>query len=255
MVVAGPSGCGKTMLIVSMITTDLYRRRDGKSVFKRVFVFSPSVHADPAWLPVKKFVREDAQGAREGAVGMGPLRPGRAPASSSRTQREIIAAAKEKKLKKLFNVLMVVDDFADDPSVHAGATQLLHSLFTRGRHALHLDDRRDAEVPGASRRSSASTPRRSSSFGSGPSRSCWPSSRRSRRSSPRTPSSALIRKATEEQYSFLYVDLAARRPDQMFWLRFQSRLVPKVEKPDHHRGALRADSDDGDEQRPATAQG
>ena len=39
-VVAGPSGCGKTLLIVTMIT-DLYRKKDGKSVFKRVYVFSP----------------------------------------------------------------------------------------------------------------------------------------------------------------------------------------------------------------------
>ena len=46
-VIAGPSGCGKTLLIVTMIT-DLYRRKDGKSIFQRVYVFSPSVHADPA---------------------------------------------------------------------------------------------------------------------------------------------------------------------------------------------------------------
>jgi hypothetical protein len=53
---------------------------------------------------------------------------------------------------------------------------------------------------------------------------------------------ALIRKATEEPYSFLYVDLAAKRPDQMFWLRFERRLVPKV-MADHHRGALRDDEE------------
>ena len=57
-IIAGPSGCGKTMLIVTMIT-DLYRKKDGKSVFKRVYVFSPSVHADPAWIPVKKFVKDE----------------------------------------------------------------------------------------------------------------------------------------------------------------------------------------------------
>jgi hypothetical protein len=61
---------------------------------------------------------------------------------------------------------------------------------------------------------------------------------------------SLIRKATEQQYSFLYVDLAAKRPDQMFWLRFEKRLVPAVAA-DHHRGALKGprdddDSDDGD---------
>jgi hypothetical protein len=37
---------------------------------------------------------------------------------------------------------------------------------------------------------------------------------------------ALIRHATEEPYSFLYVNLAAKRPEEMFWLRFERRLVP-----------------------------
>ena len=43
---------------------------------------------------------------------------------------------------------------------------------------------------------------------------------------------ALIRAATEKPYSFLYCDLAAKRPDEMFWLNFEQRLVP--------------DSDDGE---------
>ena len=38
---------------------------------------------------------------------------------------------------------------------------------------------------------------------------------------------ALIRHATEQPYSFLYVDLAAKKPDEMFWLRFEKRLVPR----------------------------
>ena len=37
---------------------------------------------------------------------------------------------------------------------------------------------------------------------------------------------ALIRAATEKPYSFLYCDLAAKRPDEMFWLNFEQRLVP-----------------------------
>ena len=38
---------------------------------------------------------------------------------------------------------------------------------------------------------------------------------------------ALLRHATEQPYSFLYVDLAAKKPDEMFWLRFEKRLVPR----------------------------
>jgi hypothetical protein len=42
--------------------------------------------------------------------------------------------AKQKKVRKLFNILVVVDDFADDPAF-SRRDALLHSLFTRGRHA------------------------------------------------------------------------------------------------------------------------
>ena len=34
------------------------------------------------------------------------------------------------------------------------------------------------------------------------------------------------RENAEKPYSFLYCDLAAKRPDEMFWLNFEQRLVP-----------------------------
>ena len=52
MLCVGPSGSGKTVFLTALIT-DLY-----KGCFERVYVFSPSVHVDGAWLPVKKFVKE-----------------------------------------------------------------------------------------------------------------------------------------------------------------------------------------------------
>jgi hypothetical protein len=54
MIVAGPSGVGKTQLLQSIIL-DFYRTKGGKSVFARVYVFSPSCFADPVWGPVRKF--------------------------------------------------------------------------------------------------------------------------------------------------------------------------------------------------------
>ena len=50
----GPSGSGKTQLIQSMII-DMYRTKGGGSCFSRVYIWSPSVHVDPAWIPVKRF--------------------------------------------------------------------------------------------------------------------------------------------------------------------------------------------------------
>ena len=37
--------------------------------------------------------------------------------------------------KKLYQILLLVDDFADDPSFSRNS-KLLHSLFTRGRHSM-----------------------------------------------------------------------------------------------------------------------
>ena len=139
-------------------------------------------------------------------------------------QRKVIAIAKERRLKRLFNVLIVVDDFADDPRM-SRQDRLLHSLYTRGRHAfcstivatqkyralspvirvnatalIVFRLRSEAELMAIVEETSAAY--------------------------DRPTVIALIRRATEEPYSFLYLDLAAKRPDQMFWLRFEKRLVP-----------------------------
>ena len=57
-IIAAPSGAGKTVLLQSMVL-ELYRTKSGKSPFSRIYIWSPSVHVDPAWLPVKQFIREE----------------------------------------------------------------------------------------------------------------------------------------------------------------------------------------------------
>ena len=42
---------------------------------------------------------------------------------------------KDRKKKKLYQILILVDDFAGDPSL-SRSSKLLHSLFTRGRHSM-----------------------------------------------------------------------------------------------------------------------
>ena len=49
------------------------------------------------------------------------------------TQRKIIHHMKEQKMKKLHSILIIVDDFADDPKF-VRYTKFLHGLSTRGRH-------------------------------------------------------------------------------------------------------------------------
>ena len=50
------------------------------------------------------------------------------------TQRKIIEYQKKHNHNKLFSILIVVDDFADDVKFSRNS-KLLHSLFTRGRHS------------------------------------------------------------------------------------------------------------------------
>jgi len=49
------------------------------------------------------------------------------------TQRKVISLLEKQGRNKLFSVLVVIDDFADDP-VFTRQSKLLHGLFTRGRH-------------------------------------------------------------------------------------------------------------------------
>ena len=51
------------------------------------------------------------------------------------TQRRVVEYMKSKKKEKLYQILILVDDFADDPSFSRNS-KLLHSLFTRGRHSM-----------------------------------------------------------------------------------------------------------------------
>ena len=52
-----------------------------------------------------------------------------------RSHTQVVEYQKTKKdTKKIFQILLVVDDFADDPAFSRNS-KLLHSLFTRGRHS------------------------------------------------------------------------------------------------------------------------
>ena len=128
-IILGPSGSGKTILLQNMIM-NLYDR-----CFERVYIFSPSINVDNSWSPVKSYI-EDKMNAHEtdddkfyfdhyDQEGL---------ESIITTQNKIILEQKSKNKKKLFQILIVIDDFADSPSF-SRHSKLLHSLYTRGRHA------------------------------------------------------------------------------------------------------------------------
>ena len=51
-IILGPSGSGKMVVLVDMILR-LYR-----GAWERIYIFSPSVHIDSSWAPVKDYIEK-----------------------------------------------------------------------------------------------------------------------------------------------------------------------------------------------------
>ena len=127
-VILGPSGSGKSILLQNFIL-DIYHK-----CFSRIYIFSPSINVDyQTWQPVKDMITKEITNNddeqfyfdhydEEGLFNF------------INTQRKIIEYQKKHNHNKLFSILIVVDDFADDVKFSRNS-KLLHSLFTRGRHS------------------------------------------------------------------------------------------------------------------------
>ena len=124
--VASSTG-GKTVLIQNLILK-IYR-----GSFERIHIFSPSVHVDDTWTPVKKYITDvmkvDTEKEKLYYEDYDPIELKKI----IETQHKVIDFQKKNKQKDLFSILIVVDDFADDPKF-VRYSSILHGLFTRGRH-------------------------------------------------------------------------------------------------------------------------
>ena len=127
-ILLGPSGVGKSVLLSNMIL-DIYR-----DCFDQIYLFSPSINVDHTWLPVKKYIEETMKikHTDKDPIYFDHYDP-IALNNIIETQHKITKHMKDSKKTKLFQVLIIVDDFADDPSF-SRSSRLLHSLYTRGRH-------------------------------------------------------------------------------------------------------------------------
>ena len=130
----GPSKSGKTVALISAIL-EQYRTADGSSVFERIYIFSPSIEVDDGWRPVKEFIEKEmgVNTEREQVYfdkwDEGALR------TIIEQQKKVTRTSKQLGLKKLYQVLILCDDFADQPELHRRTGDgALDTLFIRGRH-------------------------------------------------------------------------------------------------------------------------
>jgi hypothetical protein len=125
--ILAPSGGGKTVLLQNMIL-DIYR-----DCFSRIYIFSPSIDVDMTWNPVKEYLKHEMkQDERKERYLFDAYEPGEL-LNIINTQHKIAEFMKDNKMKKVYQILIIIDDFADDPSFTRNS-KLLHSLYIRGRH-------------------------------------------------------------------------------------------------------------------------
>ena len=127
-IILGPSGSGKTVLLTNLIL-DIY-----KNCFSRIYIFSPSINVDSVWIPVKKYIEQEMKIDTKKEQCYFEEYNATDLKNIIDTQHKIIEFMKSKKdTKNLFQILIIIDDMADNPKLCRNS-QLLNSLFIRGRH-------------------------------------------------------------------------------------------------------------------------
>jgi len=123
----GSSGSGKSTLLTNMVL-EIY-----KGVFSRIYIWSPSINVDTIWNPVKKYIREGMKVDTDKEKCFFEEFMPEELEKVIETQHKIIEYSKKNKFKKLYPMLLILDDIADDPKI-ARYSKLLNSTYVRGRH-------------------------------------------------------------------------------------------------------------------------
>ena len=105
------------MALISAIL-DQYMTAGGESVFERIYIFSPSIEIDDAWKPVKDFIEHHMGVNTEREQVYFDKWDEGALCNIIQQQKKITRTTKELGFKKLYQILIVIDDFADQPELH-----------------------------------------------------------------------------------------------------------------------------------------
>ena len=118
----GPSGSGKAVLLTNMVL-DMY-----KGCFSRVYTWSQSIEVDSAWRPVKDYIRDHIEPKYREQCYFDSCGPSELE-QVIKTQQKVIYYQEEQKHKYLYQILIVLDDFADDTNFYTKVsiiTSIIH---------------------------------------------------------------------------------------------------------------------------------
>ena len=83
---------------------------------KKIYIFSPSINIDDGWIPVKKYIEKDLGVNTERERAYYDEWDEAALRDIIQRQRKITETSKKLEMKKLYQVLIICDDFADTHS-------------------------------------------------------------------------------------------------------------------------------------------
>ena len=126
-IITGPSGSGKGILLQSMIL-DIYR-----GVFERIYIWSPSISVDSNWTPVNRYIQDNLKVDLEKEKCFFDDYIPEELDKVIKRQHKVIEYQEKNDHKKMFPILIIVDDFADSKAFSRNSP-LLNQLYIRGRH-------------------------------------------------------------------------------------------------------------------------
>lgn len=215
-ILLAPSGGGKGILLQNLIM-DIY-----KGCFSKVFIFSPSIFVDKTWSPVLKYLEDTIGFHSEEDKYLFDHYNSEDLEKIIEDQKKIATHQKNNNHKKLHQICIIVDDFADQPSF-SRHSKLLHGLFTKGRHSFI------SSFVSTQKASALSTIIRvnCTEWYIWKLRSFQDLQMILEELGALQPKQTLLeiyKKATEEPYSFLYVNLRATDPNDIFNIKFDKKI-------------------------------
>ena len=216
--IVAPSGGGKTVLLQNMIL-NIY-----KGCFDRIYIFSPSVEIDDSWTSVKTYIKNEIKPHEKEKIYFDSYEPDEL-SKIIEKQHKVINYLKTQNYKKMFQILIIIDDWADDPQF-TRQSKLLHQLYIRGRHqfisTITSTQVYKAISPLVRKNMTHLFIYRLRNYAD-------LQAIIEEMSAIYTPKMLLkmYEIATNERYSFLYINLMENEKEKMFYIRFDKRLIPK----------------------------
>ena len=193
-----------------------------KGCFDRIYIFSPSINVDKTWVPVKDYIEKSQKvDPCKEAMYFDHYDPV-ALENIVSTQTKLAEHMKSQGYTKIFQILIVIDDFADDSSF-SRHSKLLHALFTRGRHSMIstiVSTQKYRAISNIIRVNATNLYvfrlRNAGDL------DAW--IEECSAIADKKTLLELYNIATAEPFSFLFIKLNAKKVDDMFYIRFDKRL-------------------------------